>query len=623
MDKRNLGWKGVAAATAVGFVAFVSVSALTERSLAKEGSKRVEGKLYTVIEEYPDGGRQRNVLIDGNGKQYDIESPTDLNFKSGSTVSLLVKEMSDSKIVADSTQQAAVISEPAALSLGTELDKKAIVFIVTFQGGSSDLSVSQARSVMWTGSNNVSDFYGSMSYGKWGIVGKDNPDGDIYTINLPSHDGSGCMTTAWLNAVDSIASGMGVTVSEYDNRIYYYNSLSCPWLGAATFTGKSLSIKKGNFNTSIVSHELGHNYGISHANRWECSDAPAFGTCTSIEYGDPYDVMNNIVATSPHHTNAYNKSLRWLDSTNIADVSVAGSHVLEPYQQQTLGLKSIKIRRNSTHSYYFEYRPSLGVLARVAPTTFQFTAESNIIRLGGSGYALPQGQSFTDIGAGFTVTLLGTSAAGATLDVSFFEPVCVRKAPTLATNPSIWNATQGQSVNFGLTVTNNDNSGCAPATFDFSTVAPSGVTYSIDRPSWVIAPGTVDYATLRVTNNTGSTVHLTETVTNAESGLAASVNLTVMVADLTPPVVTITNPANGTQVPAKGTVNITATATDNVGVSMISIYLDNNLMKVCPSATSCLYKWSTSKTSTGQHVIRVTASDTQNNQAEASVTVTK
>jgi Bacterial Ig domain len=91
--------------------------------------------------------------------------------------------------------------------------------------------------------------------------------------------------------------------------------------------------------------------------------------------------------------------------------------------------------------------------------------------------------------------------------------------------------------------------------------------------------------------------------------------------DTTPPVVTITQPASGSVVSRN--VSIAVSATDNVGVSHVSIYVDN--VQLCNDASApYTCSWNTHKISAGSHTITATAWDAVGNAGHATpVPVTK
>ncbi len=90
--------------------------------------------------------------------------------------------------------------------------------------------------------------------------------------------------------------------------------------------------------------------------------------------------------------------------------------------------------------------------------------------------------------------------------------------------------------------------------------------------------------------------------------------------DTIAPVVTISNPADGSTV--SGRVNITASATDNVRVAKMELYIDSVLTKNS-KGSSFIYGWNTRNISAGAHRISVTAYDPSNNMRTMTITVYK
>ena len=91
-----------------------------------------------------------------------------------------------------------------------------------------------------------------------------------------------------------------------------------------------------------------------------------------------------------------------------------------------------------------------------------------------------------------------------------------------------------------------------------------------------------------------------------------------MTADTTPPTVVIGIPLTGSTV--AGTIAVTGTATDNVGVTRVEFYVDASLSL---TSTSALFNfsWNSGSTPNGSHVLTVKAYDGAGNMGSASVTV--
>jgi parallel beta-helix repeat protein len=89
--------------------------------------------------------------------------------------------------------------------------------------------------------------------------------------------------------------------------------------------------------------------------------------------------------------------------------------------------------------------------------------------------------------------------------------------------------------------------------------------------------------------------------------------------DTTPPVVTVIGPGNGSTV--TGTVVISATATDNVGVTEMTILVDGTA-KAKSSTGSISYNWKTAGLRAGSHSIRISAGDAAQNTGVGNISVT-
>src|SRR5207244_8027868 len=100
-----------------------------------------------------------------------------------------------------------------------------------------------------------------------------------------------------------------------------------------------------------------------------------------------------------------------------------------------------------------------------------------------------------------------------------------------------------------------------------------------------------------------------------------AVQVTTGAADTTVPTTSVTAPANGATV--SGTVSVTATASDNVGVTKMEIYIDGALRTSNTNATSISYSWNTTTFANGSHSIVSKAYDAAGNVGTSStITVT-
>ncbi|MGH7996413.1 MAG: Ig-like domain-containing protein, partial [Opitutaceae bacterium] len=90
----------------------------------------------------------------------------------------------------------------------------------------------------------------------------------------------------------------------------------------------------------------------------------------------------------------------------------------------------------------------------------------------------------------------------------------------------------------------------------------------------------------------------------------------ISVADVQPPSVTITAPADQSQV--SGTVAVSANASDNIGVASVQFQLDGANLGSAVTAAPYTIEWNTAAASNAQHVLTAIATDTSGNTATSS-----
>ncbi|MBI3466479.1 MAG: Ig-like domain-containing protein [Planctomycetes bacterium] len=96
---------------------------------------------------------------------------------------------------------------------------------------------------------------------------------------------------------------------------------------------------------------------------------------------------------------------------------------------------------------------------------------------------------------------------------------------------------------------------------------------------------------------------------------ALPINFTVVAPDNTPPSVDVTAPADGATV--AGTVELTATASDNVGVVGVQFLLDGVPVGAEDTTAPYTLSWDATTVANGQHTISARARDAAANTADA------
>ena len=207
---------------------------------------------------------------------------------------------------------------------------------------------------------------------------------------------------------------------------------------------------------------------------------------------------------------------------------------------------------------------------------------------------------------------------------------------TLTQTLSIPSTATAASLTFWANVVTSETANTGPFDFCFVEIHNSSGTL-------LATPLTLDNNSSSLSNNTagtyfkpaavdltaykGQTIQLVFHVTT-DSSLPTtfriddvSVALTTGAGDTTPPSTSVTAPANGATV--SSTVSVTATASDNIAVTKMEIYIDGTLRTSNTSATSLTYSWNTTTFANGSHTIVSKAYDAAGNVGTSStITVT-
>ncbi len=197
----------------------------------------------------------------------------------------------------------------------------------------------------------------------------------------------------------------------------------------------------------------------------------------------------------------------------------------------------------------------------------------------------------------------GDNTASGTITVTFTDttpPVIVITSPTI--NPTY--STNSAVLNIAGTAVDD--------------VATTLVTWSSDSGAGGTCSGTSNWSATGIALRPGANV-ITVTACDG-AGNTSTDTLTVTFTDITPPTVTITGPtSNPTYTTTNPSVNISGTASDNVGVT--SVAWSNNLggSGTCTGTTS----WSASGIAVvvGANIITVTARDGAGNSSTDAITI--
>jgi alpha-galactosidase-like protein len=243
--------------------------------------------------------------------------------------------------------------------------------------------------------------------------------------------------------------------------------------------------------------------------------------CSSVEYGDLFDVMGS--ASPPKHFNAVQKELLgWLNygsSPPVTTVQSSGVYTIDPYESLGANPKALKVKTSSGDWYYVEYRQALGFDASSVSSNPNlkngvvvhlwsqqnpngvFLLDMTPTTDSWSDPALDVSQQYSDTAAGITIsTVWATTTAGVSVTVAGGGGTsCVRHNPTLTVSPAQQQGAPGAAVSYTMSVTNNDV-GCSASSFTAQASVPTGWQATFAAAALTIGAGATATTTLQVTS---------------------------------------------------------------------------------------------------------------------------
>ncbi|MBI3934167.1 MAG: hypothetical protein HY316_05715, partial [Acidobacteria bacterium] len=384
--------------------------------------------------------------------------------------------------------------------------------------------------------------------------------------------------------------------------IIFPNPGSCGWAGLGTLGCSTLSSADGSFTASsnwnlanyfssidngvkLITHEGGHNLTLHHASTRAFLNTttglyetlgPVGTAGTHNEYGDTHSAMGNW--NLGHYAAPHKQQIGWFSAGNVQTVESNGSFSIQPFENITGGLQALKVRRGTGNNawLWLEFRQAIGLYDSTLNSQVRsgalvhhsdastgtythlidFTPNtgnnfSDAAKLPGTGTWI---DPYTNVS--FSVdSMVPSSALNVTVN---YGPVpCVNSNPTVSISPSNPSAQASTPINYTVTVTNNDSSGCTASDFNMTSALPIEWSYSFGAGTLNIAPGSSKSTTMTKTSPAGTapgTYSVNSTANRVAGSATGNANATIIVK----PVTTVTT--SGTYQP-RSTVTMTATVT--------------------------------------------------------------
>ncbi len=419
------------------------------------------------------------------------------------------------------------------------------------------------RGVYFTNTKSVAAYFGEVSNSKLALTG------DVFGYFTIAAKTSSCNYADWGTAARQAATAAGINLSSYDHVVHAFGRISaCPWGGMAQVYGRYNWIN-GAMTPYVTIHELGHNLGVHHAASMTCTQSGTRVTlsssCTTAEYGDPFDVMGQDASggSKQRHVQAWHRrQLGFLTTADQLTVTQNGQYTVSTAQVAGGSPRILRIPRPSGDFYYLELRQPYGmfddfsttapvvggVLVRIAPDTKRIQSkllDMNPSTSGFSDAALAVGRTFTDSANKISITTVSVSSTGAIVRIQ----VGADSVPPTTPGSLTATAGTGGSIQLSWTASTDD-------------VALKG--YRVSRDGAVLKTVTPDTLTYSDTNLTqGVTYTYSVAAVDTSNNVSAPAVVSRQLPDTTPP----SAPTNVTAVKTgPRTVSLSWTAATDNGV---------------------------------------------------------
>lgn len=408
-----------------------------------------------VVEDTPT--RYEYVLASDNGKRYRLSASHSLVEYANRRVTVAGILDADGLNISDEikTVEAMQSVSPPAPTFGS---RKVLTLLINFTNFQAQpTTVQQARSSIFTSAISANSYFKEASLYRYNLTGIERADGDVVGwLTLPFTNAS-CdvnrIMTEWTQGADALARQNGYEPNNYNSVLYVFPTTCIPSaIGTRGSVGDTTRVQRawfasGDMNSvKAITHEIGHNLGLDHANAFVCSGTNIPDSCQNIVYGDPFDVMGG--SSSFFFNNYYRLSLGWLTGkTQI--VTASGEYNLLAPSITAKGNQILQILlrdpngETALYSYYLEFRRPYsfdnlfgdnrslpiynGVSIRYAfrePLGFEtYLIDTTPNTSNRNDAPLTVGNTFTDTENGVTITTLSTNPMrGARVRIELSQP---------------------------------------------------------------------------------------------------------------------------------------------------------------------------------------------------------
>lgn len=407
---------------------------------------------------------------------------------------------------------------PQPNSVWTEGSKNVLIIRVDFSdlgGDPSGYSASYVQNFMDT---QISPYYLESSYG---ITSLSNTVTQVYRMPQTGADYVTNIGTWQLHLDAKVAASANYNVTNYDRIIVFFSSLSSvPGSSLAGIAGMSdLGANvwvNGEYDFRVIAHELGHSYGLLHANLWQVSDGNPISTNgSSTEYGDVFDTLGGNFAndTRTDFNPWFKNRLNWIHDNQVQTVTTNDTYRINRFDTSTAtGTLALKVAKDGTRDYWIGCRRKFTDNASMQNGAYiiwgyNFNQHADLLDMTTPGNsdqdaALAIGATLIDPAAGVTIRPVaqGGIAPNEYLDVQVFFGPPPPLPPMISVQPESLLVNVGENAVFAV---NAD--GTPPLSYqwrfnDFDIAGATATSYTLTN----VQQSHVGNYTLVITNVAGA-----------------------------------------------------------------------------------------------------------------------
>jgi len=247
------------------------------------------------------------------------------------------------------------------------------------------------------------------------------------------------------------------------------------WAGQGFVGAKGTWLQSDSPGVAI--HELGHNYGLWHANFWNTGETSVIGAGSNSEYGDPFSEMGG-----GGQFTAYEKwRLDWIPTANVQSITGSGTYRIHASDTGTAptgtAMHGLRITKDGQRDYWISHRRSGDANPWALNGVFLHWDPWAIAGVGDSYYggqlldttpgsargrtdsALVRGRTFSDTASGIHITpmTLNTGTNPVSMDVVVnIGQFTGNRRPVVSLIASSTSAASGANVTFTANASDAD-----------------------------------------------------------------------------------------------------------------------------------------------------------------------